>query len=402
MPLIVCHFWQLNPWAILAGMILSIPVLLALIGGLLKVVMTLLYPGLAWAWAAMAAWPIAWMRHMLDALEYLPGSDVAMRPPPLWMIIGYYALLSLPLMAQARKPKSESSSYKYIHTLRYAPAAGAILLGATMLLSGIWTHNDGSLRLTNLSVGAGNCAVVQLPTGKTLLIDCGSDSSDDLYRQCIEPALRRLQVRRIEEIYLTHADRDHFSAAVEVIEAFDVRRVYVGPGFLDQAKEKAAADQILQTMKRLHRPVEVMTQGRRIDLTPEIRLEGTWPPAGRSLDDNNGSLVLRLRGFGRSVLFTGDIQQLAEQELIDREPDIRSDILIAPHHGSGEPTTAQFIRTVDPQVIISSDDATPTRKQRDFETMTGARKLYHTHHCGAVTVRIEPQGTLQVDTFIKP
>jgi beta-lactamase superfamily II metal-dependent hydrolase len=75
-------------------------------------------------------------------------------------------------------------------------------------------------------------------------------------------------------------------------------------------------------------------------------------------------------------------------------------VLIAPHHGSAEVTTAAFLAAVDPSLIISSNDRTLTMKQRHFERISGNRALYRTHNCGAITLAIAPDGALRVEPFL--
>jgi len=108
---------------------------------------------------------------------------------------------------------------------------------------------------------------------------------------------------------------------------------------------------------------------------------------------------LRLRFAGRSILFTGDIQQAAERALSFDSNMSRADVLIAPHHGSSEETTPDFIKAINPQIVISSNDSTPTAKQRRFETMIDHRTLYRTDKCGAVVLTISPNGKLSPTTF---
>ena len=84
-----------------------------------------------------------------------------------------------------------------------------------------------------------------------------------------------------------------------------------------------------------------------------------------------------------------------------KNPDLlKSDVLIAPHHGSSEVTTPAFIRAVDPRIVLSSNDRTLTGKQRRFDPMVAGRTLYRTHLCGAITLRIRANGDMKVETFL--
>jgi len=75
---------------------------------------------------------------------------------------------------------------------------------------------------------------------------------------------------------------------------------------------------------------------------------GTYPRS----PENNGSLVLRLRLGGRSVLLTGDIEGTAEADLVARGEPLEADVLKVPHHGSRTSTTAAFLRKVSPRLSL--------------------------------------------------
>src|SRR5439155_4196715 len=98
MPLIIFHFNQINPWAIVCGIILAPFVFASLIGGLAKLVLTLLWPSMAGTWALLAAQPIAMMRWVLAWLAKLPGADFPMPSMPLWGLLVIYALFLLLLV----------------------------------------------------------------------------------------------------------------------------------------------------------------------------------------------------------------------------------------------------------------------------------------------------------------
>src|SRR5678815_4058758 len=89
----MCIRDRLNPWAIIAGLILGPIVFVALIGGLLKVGLTMLWPGMAEWWAWGAAQPVRWMRGTVDWLATFPWGDVPVPPPALWVIALFYLIL---------------------------------------------------------------------------------------------------------------------------------------------------------------------------------------------------------------------------------------------------------------------------------------------------------------------
>jgi competence protein ComEC len=118
---------------------------------------------------------------------------------------------------------------------------------------------------------------------------------------------------------------------------------------------------------------------------------------------NDVSLVVRLTHAGKSVLFAGDIENAAMRDLMASQPDkLKSDVLVAPHHGSSESLTDEFVAAVNPAVIVSSNDRTLSRKQVDFESLIGRRRLLRTHTSGAITIEVDAAGALSVTPFLSP
>jgi len=396
-PLIVEHFDQLNPWAIPAGMLLALPVFASMIGGLVKIVLTLIIPWGAPVWAWLAALPVESMRLGVSWLAKIPGSDVAIPAVPVVLVLAYYAMLALPMIPTAGS------------RLRWVCRGGAATACATALMLPLLigfaprgNGGDGDLTMTLLSVGAGQAAVVELPSGKTVLIDAGSSSISDLERRCLEPFLRHQAVRHIEAIYISHANFDHFSAVTQAVERYGVREVRVTPQFMRHAAKNYPARMMLRRLAELKCPVRQVAAGETEQLDAQTTLRVIWPPGDAALDANNSCEVLRLVYRGRSILFTGDIQAPAEQSLTADPATIRSDVLVAPHHGSAEETTAPFLDAVAPQMILSSNDRTLSGKQREFEKVVAGRSLLRTHTAGAITVRIAADGQLKTSTFLKP
>jgi competence protein ComEC len=394
-PLIVEHFDQLNPWSIPAGILLAIPVFASMVGGLIKVALTLVLPWFAPAWAWLAALPVEAMRLGVAWLAKIPGSDLALPAVPILLVVIYYGLLLLPLIPTAR------TRLKWLFRGGAATACLAALM-LPLLIGFAPRHGGGELKVTLLSVGAGQCAVVELPTGKTLLIDAGSSSVSDLQRRTLDPFLRHEGSRSVDTVYISHANFDHFGAVGQAAEEYGVRTVFVTPQFRRHAAKNYPARMMLKRLTELKCPVETTTAGQTTDLGDGCTLEILWPPADDRLDANNSCQVMRLSYRGRSILFTGDIQSPAESALLSDEQKLKADVLIAPHHGSAEDTTVRLLDAVAPTTILASNDRTLSGKQRELDKLVGDRRLLRTHACGAITVTVSSKGELSVTTFLRP
>lgn len=398
LPLIAFHFEQLNPWAILAGIAMAPLVVAALVGGLLKVVLSLLWPGLSPTWAAAAAIPVAWMRTMVEWLAAAPLGDVPVPPPPVWLVLAFY-LLMLPMLWPCHR-----AGLRWC--LRGGRCAVLVLILFLPFATGFATDNrgPGETRVTLLAVGAGQCAVVEPPSGRTLLLDVGSTGMADLVSRCLAPYLRHRGKTSVDTVVVSHANYDHFSAVAEVVESYGVREVLTSSHFTRQASDNAAAAAMLKALLEMHRPPRELAPGDRIPIGRETYLEILWPPRGLPSpgNANDASLVIKLTHAGASILFTGDIQDAAMNALLASPEALRAEVLVAPHHGSAEKLSESFIAAVGPRAIVSSNDRTLSGKQRAFDRLISGRRLFRTHRCGAITVTFDARGQVAIKSMLQP
>ncbi len=75
---------------------------------------------------------------------------------------------------------------------------------------------------------------------------------------------------------------------------------------------------------------------------------------GTDSDIDNNGVVLRLISGKVSFLFTADIMQEAESELISQRASLASTILKVAHHGSATSTTPGFLGVVNPNLSVIS------------------------------------------------
>lgn len=402
MPLVATHFQQLNTWAVLGSIVLAPFVFAALVGGMLKVVLTLLLPMLAGPLAEMAGFFVRGMRWMVGELARLPWSDVPLPPPPIGLSAAFFVALVLALCPWTRP------SLRW--TTRGAVAAGLLAifilpfsLGASRTIPGGGTAVGlgGECRVTLLAIGGGQCAVIEPPGGRVVVIDAGSQSTSDPLRRVIAPFLRDRGITSVDTVVITHANFDHYSAAGEIVESYGAREVLAGPSFEEQARLFPPGAAVLRTLESLDRPVRVVSRGHRIPLARQTTLRVVHPDPREEFAPNDGSLVVRLDHGGTSVLFTGDIEERGLRALLlDHADELPSAVLVAPHHGSAEPSTPAFLRATAASLIVASNDRTLSGKQKQFDRLAGSTPLWRTHACGAVTIRIAADGSWTAETFL--
>ena len=117
-----------------------------------------------------------------------------------------------------------------------------------------------------------------------------------------------------------------------------------------------------------------------------------WTLRALAGDQNNNSLALSVRHGARRVLLGADIQEVGATVLLHAGLDLRSNVLVVPHHGRAMPNSGQFAAAVRPAIAICSvrGDHLPPATIAVYEA-AGARVLA-TCWDGAVTVTIREGG----------
>jgi competence protein ComEC len=395
MPLIAYHFGQLNSWAVPAGVVLLPLTVVALYAGVGKIVLTLFWPSGAHFWAMVAAVPIVCMRHLIERLDRFPGASIAVSPP-IWLLTVYYGLILLFFVPIRVK------LWRWLTRMASMAACAALLL-LPNVAGGLPTSGAAPrepLRITLVSVGAGQCAVVRPTPGHAIFIDVGSDTVSDVGRALVLPWLRAEHCGNVDKILLSHGDFDHISAAAEVFQNYDEPTVYTSPHFARHAVGNFPATSLLHVLQSAGRPPTIIHQGDHVDLGNGAAIDVLWPPVNCNMNSNDCGLVLKLKFAGETVLFPADIQVAPERELLKHPELLRADVLVAPHHGSAETTTAAFIRAVHPKYILASNAEKLTHKQRIFDTIAEDYPLYRTSRCGAIDLTIETSGQIDIQTFL--
>ncbi len=303
--------------------------------------------------------------HTLTAfLAGLPFSSLWLPTPPLPLLILSYVLLLL-----------------IFHNRRPLPIL-AMLAGFTLLLSGytpLTKWHDNSTQISFLAVGSGSATVVEQPDNRVILIDGGGPPTGlfNVGERVIAPFLWHRQIRRVEQIILTHAHADHFNGLPWIIKRFQPKVLWLSettgqePGFAAFLHGAELAG----CQVKVARAGEVLATGSNgfaITCLANLALvEGKDQIAGKKAtqdNPNNRGLVLRLDNGDNTFLFPGDIEKDYEEHILEKRALLKADVLLLPHHGLGSSGSALFMDTVAPRYCVVSTgkkDPFPPAQYRD-------------------------------------
>jgi competence protein ComEC len=256
---------------------------------------------------------------------------------------------------------------------------------ATTLVAGGWRLHAGAsalpppqgLRITFLDVGQGDGAVIQTP-GSAVLIDEGPPEAD------VASQLRRLAVRSLSLLVLTHPQRDHVGGAAEVLSKFRVGAV-LDPAIPSKSPEERAA----LAAARKHGVRVIVARAGEAFRIGALRLQVLWPDGpGAPGDDPNNHAIVLVASYGQTdALFTADAESDVTGHL--RLPPV--EILKVAHHGSADPGLADELKQLQPRIAVISvgarnDYGHPTPSTvATLETVPGLA-LYRTDQDGRVVV----------------
>lgn len=209
-------------------------------------------------------------------------------------------------------------------------------------------NEPGILTVRIVDVGKGDAIVLQLPDGKTCLIDTGyRETADKLMAD-----LHKWNIQTIDLILLTHPDKDHIGGYGPILEQFIVKETLIAldPRDPDQKARVKAGMKVLSGKNY------------------EMKLV-----APRSLhykDVNDYSMVARLTFGDVSFLFAGDVLQTSQEEMLAGKTDLRANVLKVPHHGRFESTSEAFIKAVHPEyAIITCNEKNGEKPDKEILTI---------------------------------
>lgn len=184
--------------------------------------------------------------------------------------------------------------------------------------------------------------------GEAVVVDTGPDP-----RRAAK-CLRRLGIRRVSLIVLSHLHADHVNGLAGVLSEVPVGAVAMGP----LREPRWAFEEVVDAARQHRTPIRTVHSGQRLEAGPSLVLDVLAPDlrsADRQTaeDANDASVVLRARTPAGRVLLTGDIELRGQAEILSGEADLRAEVLKVPHHGSRY-TAPRFLRRVRPRVALIS------------------------------------------------
>ena len=210
---------------------------------------------------------------------------------------------------------------------------------------------NNNLIIHFIDVGQGDSCLM-LHKGYVIMIDGGgsSDSKYDIGENTLLPYLLDRKITKVDYIIVSHFDSDHAQGFIYVLNHLKVENVILPI----QAINSNLYQNFISICQAKKINVIYLKRGDFFNIG-DLKFE-TLHPSNKFISENamnNNSIVLRLDYFNTSILFTGDIEAIAERELVLKcKLKLDVDILKVGHHGSNTSTSESFLEAVSPKIAL--------------------------------------------------
>ena len=380
LPILSFYFAEFQPWSILLTFVFSFLFDLVFLP-LLSILFALsfLYP------VIQLNFIFEWLEGMIRLVSQVASRPLVFGQPNAWLLI--LLLISLALIYDLRK------------NIKRVAGFSLLIVGLFFL-----TKHPLENEITMMDVGQGESIFLRDVTDKTILIDVGgkAESSKKIEKwqekattsnaqRSLIPYLKSRGVAKIDQLILTNTDKEHVGDLLEVTKAFHVGEILVSKGSL---KPKQFVAELQTTQSK----VRSVTTGEKLTIFGS-QLE-VLSPRKIGDGDHEDSLVLYGKLLDKNFLFTGNLEEKGEKDLLKHYPDLKVDVLKAGQHGSKNSSSSAFLEQLKPEITLISVGKNNRTKLPHQETLTRLEginsKVYRTDQHGAI--RFKGWNSLKIES----
>ena len=229
----------------------------------------------------------------------------------------------------------------------------------------------GELAVHFINVGQGDCTLVVFPSGKRMLVDCGTTGGDfdaERVREYIKAQLDPINPR-IDLLVITHPDQDHYNKLPEVLGEVDDPLIKVNKVMYTGNKTEYDVADVDSWLDSFPASRRIVITADNYNVYPAKKLQGFTNDGvvvlAANVDSdyssaNARSVVLKITHGEFDVMLTGDATLDTDESILDRfqnhlgELDV--EVWKAAHHGAHATATKTTVwaDAVKPEVVVFS------------------------------------------------
>lgn len=325
----------------------------------------------------------------------LPLSKVYFPTPKIYVIILYYLFLIYIILVKNEIIKNKKVNRKIL----------IIFIIVVIISNLILNFIPKTFTISFIDVGQGDSMLVSTPKGKNILIDGGGSRDEESFnvgKQTLIPYLLNKGITKLDYIIISHFDSDHVGGILSVLEELKAEKVIIC-----KQEENENYKRFKEIVKNKKIKVYVVKKGDNLKIEENIWLNILWPKDERIKENaiNNNSIVAKLNYKNFSILLTGDIEKIAENQILKEYENtniLNANILKVAHHGSKSSSTNEFLEKVKPQIALIGVGEKNTFGHPNEGVLNRLgnlnTKTYRTDQMGEITIKIDNKGKVKIKT----
>lgn len=335
-----------------------------------------------------------------EVCSKLPGSSIIVKTPNVVEIMSYYIIIFGCIFY-----RDILNKFRIKKEIKYIVICILIINICLGLIENIGIKN---LRIYFVDVGQGDCTLIRTPHNKTVIIDGGGSEKDDGFdvgEKTVLPYLLDRRIKKIDYMMISHFDSDHIGGLLYILENISVDNVIISK----QGKMSANYNYFKNIIKGKKINVIMVKEGDRVHVDKNIYFDILFPEDTLINSNilNNNSIVAKLHYNKVSMIFTGDIESIAEKQIINKyvgTKKLKTTILKVAHHGSKSSSIQSILNLMQPEIALIGVGSKNTfghpnsgvlERLKNMET-----KIYRTDNNGEIEIEINSKGKIKVNTKI--
>ena len=262
----------------------------------------------------------------------------------------------------------------------------------------------GLLTVTMLDVGQGSSIVVKSPTGKIMVVDCGTSSwkNDELVGDKVTaPYVQSLGKNNIDLAVLTHPHIDHVSGFARLLKKKPAK-IVLDLGIPDTLDNYTA---FMKEVKKSKAKYIKARRGQSFDIGGGVKVYVLSPnPYIKYRDLNENSIVLKIAYKFTSFILAADAGVDAEFDILSKYKNLKAQVLQVGHHGSKTSSSQNWLNTLKPTAAAISVGRNNIYNLPAKDTIAKLQnrhiKIYRTDKNGAIIFSSDGK-TIRAKTILK-
>lgn len=198
-----------------------------------------------------------------------------------------------------------------------------------------------------------------------------------------------------------------FGGLLYIMQEIKVNNIIIGK----QYKSSENYEEFIKIVKEKKINVKIVEGGEKVSIEDNLYFDIIWPFSDNMISDNsinNNSLVCKLNYKNYSMLFTGDIEAIAEKAILKKYSKnlniLKSDILKVAHHGSKTSSITEFIEKIKSKYAIigvGEDNKFGHPSDSTIQNLEKANiRIYRTDKMGEIEIKTNGK-EIKINKFLK-